>query len=245
LALAVKIVQNWTQEIFCDLFAIRLLGPAFSFALVEILSMLGFLSSKLSVKFNPTHPASACRFAEHVNMLTADSWMEAIKDIKSEQKKLLEAFAMIPRSRYNFYLDDTTRGPQALVNAFLDSVIPAIRKLVHELTPESNFAVRRFGRVRHDIEECLKVGVVPIMQHSNSPDPVSLINSAFCFYLTSLPEVITNFEGPGADRDVDIYSKWTRRLEMWTMKAIEDSQIQDRYRRLKRTVSWSFQKKKS
>src|SRR2546430_5040580 len=29
-----KILQNWTQEIFCDLFAIRLVGPAFSFALV-------------------------------------------------------------------------------------------------------------------------------------------------------------------------------------------------------------------
>jgi len=69
---------------------------------------------------------------------------------------------------------------------------------------------------------------------------VSIINAAFCFYLVSLPEVIKQFEGPEADKNVDVYSKWTRRLEMWTMKAVEDSQIQDKLRRVKGTVAWSF-----
>jgi hypothetical protein len=246
LALAIKIVENWTQEIFCDLFAIRLIGPAFSFALVEILGMLGFLSPKASVEFNSTHPASACRFAEHINMLTADSWMQAIEDIKPEQKKLLEKFAAIPRSNYTFYFDDAEPGPRRLVDTFLDSVIPAIRKLVRELTPKTTAAVRRFGRMRRGIEECLKVGVVPrTTTSSSSPDPVSIINAAFCFYLVSLPDVIKQFEGPEADKAVDVYSKWTRRLEMWTMKAIEDSQIQERLRSVKGTVAWSFLEKKS
>jgi hypothetical protein len=245
LAIAVKIIENWTQEIFCDLFAIRLLGPAFSFALVEILGMLGFLSPNASVKFNPTHPASACRFAEHVNMLTAESWMEAIKYVKPEQKKLLEKLAAIPRSRFKFYLDDTTLGPQSLVDAFLDSVVPAVRKLVRELTPDPKPAVKRFGHVRRGIEECLKVGVVPVTTTSSSSDPVSIINAAFCFYLSSLPDVIKEFEGPAAGNNVDVYSKWIGRLEMWTMKAIEDSQIQDRFRRVKGTVAWSFLEKKS
>jgi hypothetical protein len=245
LAIAGKIIENWTQEIFCDLFAIRLLGPAFSFALVEILGTLGFLSTKASVKFNPTHPAAAYRFAEHINMLTADLWLEAITDIRPDQRRLLEKFAATPRSRYTFYLDDTMRGPQSLVDAFLDSVIPAIRKLVRKLTPEPAAAVKRFGRMRGSIEECLKVGVVPITTTSSSPDPISIINSSFCFYLTSLPGVIQDFEGSGAENDVDVYSKWTRRLEMWTMKAVEDSQIQDRFRRLKGTAAWSFLSKKS
>ena len=58
-AFATKIIENWTQEIFCDLFAIRLIGPAFSLALVEMLGMLGFLSRPASVRFNPTHPVSS------------------------------------------------------------------------------------------------------------------------------------------------------------------------------------------
>jgi hypothetical protein len=244
-AFASKIVENWTQEIFCDLFAIRLMGPAFSFALVEILGMLGFLSAKASVKFNPTHPASACRFAEHIKLLEEDLWLKAVEQFEPEQKKLLERLAKIPRSRYRFYVDDQTPGPQSLVDTFLDSVVPAIRKLVRQITVTPTRAVKRFELDRRNIENCLKVGVVPHSNTSRQPDPVSIINSAFCFYLTSLPNVIEQFEGAEAKNDIRIRSLWTKRLEMWTMKAIEDSQIQDRFTKLKGTALWSFLEKKS
>src|SRR5215472_6261323 len=74
-ALASRTVEYWTQEIFCDLFAIRLVGPAFSFAILEILGMLGFSMEKI-VTFDLTHPAPAFRFAEHVRMLREDSWWQ-------------------------------------------------------------------------------------------------------------------------------------------------------------------------
>lgn len=244
-ALASKIIENWTQEIFCDLFAIRLMGPAFSFALVEILGMLGFLSPKDLVKFNLTHPASARRFAEHINLLKEDSWLKAIEKFEPEQKKLIERLAKIPRSSYRFYADDQTRGPRSLVDTFLDSVVPAIRKLVRKITMDPTSAVKRFELDRRSIEDCLKVGVVPHSNTSRQPDPVSIVNCAFCFYLTSLPDVIEQFEGPNAKNDLSFRSLWTRRLEMWTMKAIEDSQIQDRFTKLKGTALWSFLDKKS
>jgi hypothetical protein len=149
-----KIIENWSQEIFCDLFAIRLVGPAFSFALVEMLGMLGFLSRAASVRFNPTHPASAFRFAEHINLLGAGgsaSWLEAIADVQPEQKELLHRLSRISRSSYTFYLDDKTRGPRSLVDAFLDAVVPAIRKLVSDVTEETTPAVKRFHRFRAGI----------------------------------------------------------------------------------------------
>jgi hypothetical protein len=244
-AFAGKIIENWTQEIFCDLFAIRLLGPAFSLALVEILGMLGFLSRSASVRFNPTHPASACRFAEHIRLLEANTWLKAIKDIKPEQMKLLEKLANEPRANYSFYLDDKRRGPDSLMHAFLDVVVPAIRTLACRVTSKAAPVVKRFDRVPRDVEDCLRVGVVPHTTSSSSHDPVSIINSAFCFYLTSLPKVLEEFEGVEAKNDVAKHSLWTKRLEMWTMKAIEDSQIQDRLRRLKGTALWSFLEKKS
>ena len=42
LTFTLKIFENWTQEIFCDLFAIRLIGLAFSVSLIEMLGMLVF-----------------------------------------------------------------------------------------------------------------------------------------------------------------------------------------------------------
>jgi hypothetical protein len=239
-AIAVRILENWIQEIFCDLFAIRLVGPAFSFAFVEMLGMLGFLLEEATVRFNPTHPATAWRFAEHVNMLRVDSWWDAISNVTADQKKLLERLAGLPRSKYKFFLDESTVGPLRLVDIFLDVVVPAIRKLVRQVTPDTTPAVKRFESTRTSIEDCLRVGVVP---HATPLplDPVSIINS----YLTSLPEVVSRFEGADAENDVAIHSLWTKRLEMWTMKAIEDSQIHNRFRAIRGTALWSFLEKKS
>jgi len=74
---------------------------------------------------------------------------------------------------------------------------------------------------------------------------VSIINSAFCFYLMALPKVVKRFEGPKAKNDVAVHSLWTKRIEMWTMKAIEDSQIQNRFKAVKGSHAWSFLEKKS
>jgi len=120
------------------------------------------------------------------------------------------------------------------VDAFLDVVVPAIRKLVSQVTADATPAIKRFQQFRGSIEECLRVGVVPLQNNSSSPDPVSIINAAFCLYLTSIAEIIKQFEGPDAENDVALHSLWTKRLEMWTTKAIEDSQLQARFRRVQR-----------
>lgn len=243
-AIAVNIMEYWIQEIFCDLFAIRLIGPAFSFAFVEMLGMLGFLAEKQTLRFNPTHPAVAFRLSEHLNMLRRDSWWQAIDHVQADQKTLLETLASIPRSKYEFYIEENATGLKELVDGFLDDVVPAIRKLVVGITPDPTSAVNRFRNERLPIENCLKVGVVP-HKVSGTLDPVSIINSACCFYLSSLPDVVKQFEGAEAENNVDIQSLWTKRLEMWTMKAIEDAQIHDRLKTSKATKLWSSPEPKS
>lgn len=230
--LAEKIIESWTQEIFCDLFALRLVGPAFSFSLVEILGLLGSHSRELMVTFNEEHPAPACRFAEHVKLLRKDTWWDAIAHIQPEQKRLIQELAEIPSTDYKAYAGES--GPKGLMAAFVGSIIPKIENLVRHATPEAKPAAERFGSARRTIEECLSVGVVPHSNSSTPPDPVSIINSAFCFYLTALPKIVTKFEGAAAKNNVEIRSKWTKKLEDWTMKAIEDSQVRSQFERTQR-----------
>jgi hypothetical protein len=227
-ALAEEMVESWTQEIFCDLFALRLVGPAFTFALVEILAMLNSLSPETTVTFDQEHPAPACRFAEHVKLLRDDGWWDAISHIAPEQKKLVEKLAASHTANYK--VDD---GPACLLAPFLDTIIPTIRELVRQVTPKGTAMALRYGDERRIIEECLGAGVVP----HNPPkalSPVSIINSAFCFYLTSFPSIVAEFEGPKAENDVETRSKWTKKLEDWTMKAIEDSQIRAQFEGMRR-----------
>jgi hypothetical protein len=227
--LAEQILGSWTQEIFCDLLALRLVGPAFSFALVEILAMLNLLSQEQTRRFTQLHPAPACRLSEHLRFLRVESkWWTSISRVTSAQKTLLEDLAKIPRAEYLVYPDD---APKRLISPFLDSVVPAIRKLVARLVPQVESAVQRFEDERGLIEECLSVGVVPHGNSSTALTPVSIMNSAFCFYLTELPNIIQNFEGREKEHDVEIRSKWARKLEAWTLKAIEDSQIRAQFER--------------
>jgi hypothetical protein len=105
------------------------------------------------------------------------------------------------------------------------------------VTPGPIPAVRRFQKNRQVIEDCLRVGVVPHSTSRSRLDPISIINAAFCSYLTSLPEIIRQFEGAEAENDVAVRSRWTKWLEMWTMKAIDDSHIQRRFNTLKGAAS--------
>lgn len=228
--LAQKIIENWTQEIFCDLFAIRLVGPAFSLSFIEMLGMLDLLSDATSIKFYPTHPAPAFRLAEHLEILRRDSWWEAISDVNADQKKVLERLAGLRRSKYRFYLDEKVSGDPILVSMFLDNVVPEIRNLVHEVTLPAASSAKQFTKDREAVEKCLMAGVVPHGQEGPQLNPISIINAAFLFYLTSLPDLIEKFEGAEAKTDVESHSKWTRRLEMWTMKAIDDSRLYQRFR---------------
>ena len=115
--------------------ALRLVGPAFSFAFVEILAMLGRLSPEATVTFSQEHPAPAFRFAEHVRFLRDDSkWWDAIATVEPEQKKLIQNMADISRRRYKVHTDKSV--PKVLITTFLDSIVPAIRELVKQLAPE-------------------------------------------------------------------------------------------------------------
>ena len=202
--------------------------------------MLGLLSEVNIRSFKFSHPAPACRFAEHLDMLTKDRWWKELDHVNASQKKLIEEFAQVPRADYRFYESSVAGGGRRLVDAFLDSIVPAIRELVRNVTEDPAGPVRRFHDTRIAIEDCFFAGVVPKTTQS-TPDPISIINTSFCFYLTSLQKLIRRFEGKKAENNVRVQGLWTKRLEMWTMKAIEDSQMQSAFDRVQKTRLWSSQ----
>jgi hypothetical protein len=85
--------------------------------------------------------------------------------------------------------------------------------------------ISEFGLEWPVISEYFREAVVPstivIDNKQRNPRTVVLINSAFCFYLMSLPSLVANI----AEQDpesVEARSKFTERLELW---AIEDSRL--------------------
>jgi hypothetical protein len=222
-----NVLQNWVQEVFCDLFAVRLIGPAFTFASVELFGLLGLMDTTAQIQFRSSHPAQACRFSEQLRQLQADGWWDLVKDMPAEQPQLVSTIANRPSTDYQLDLGDGPVADFGLIPAFLD-LLPAIRDSVRGLTDGARGKADDFRRYRDHIEKCLEHGIVPSaptdFDNVTVPDPIAVINAAFCFYLSALPKLMGNLEEQDS-KNLEHRSHWTRRLEMWTMKAIEDYQI--------------------
>jgi hypothetical protein len=220
-----RVLDAWTKEIFCDLFALRHLGPAFSFALIDILSLIGLMEEETEAKFDVEHPATAVRLREQLTLLRNDGWWAQVQDLQSEHVSLIMRLAGKSESEYFFEFREE-RLP-AFTGAFL-TIVPFIHALVSHVTPHCKGAPEDFRRRRPEIEDCFLHGVVPSKLLAQgevaSPTPVSIINAAYCFYLTLLPKLMNRLKGQET-YNLRHRKKWIEKLESWTMKGIEDHQL--------------------
>jgi hypothetical protein len=71
----------------------------------------------------------------------------------------------------------------------------------------------------------LSYGVVPstLVQEGKEsvPDAVALINAAYLFYLENLPQLMKRIAKQD-ENNLSHRSRWAERVEMWTLKALED-----------------------
>lgn len=221
-AWAKEALQAWGREIFCDLFAVRLLGPAFSFALIDLLSLIGLMRKGTETEFSWQHPAPALRFREHVRWLQRDGWWGEIKDLPVDHVEVLQELESRQESEYRFVHADVS------IPGFTDTFVatlPLIHAVVEEMLPSSSTIAQDFSRRRSEIQDCMVRGIVPskLIDGSRpaSPTPVSMVNAAYCFYLTALPELMDKLEGQDP-YNLHQRRTWIQKLEAWTLKAIED-----------------------
>jgi hypothetical protein len=217
-----RVLNAWALEIFCDLFAVRFLGPAFTFALIHFLSLLGLMREGTEVTFDEEHPATALRFKEQVGQLERDGWWPTTNSPISEHADLINRLAS--RSGYEFvFCQKEIRG---FIDAFLD-IVPNIYPLVEAITPDPKEVAQDFRNRQSEIEACLLQGVVPSQLlkrgSTKSPLPVSIINAAYSFYLTSMPNLMARLSDQ--NRYLDQRGDLTAKLECWTLKALEDYQL--------------------
>jgi len=217
------VLRAWTEEIFCDLFALRFLGPAFTFALIDFLSLIGLMKEgSTDVVFDEEHPAPALRLRAQIERLRNDGWWETVNELASDHI----SFANDLASRHNYEFVVATERVPGFIEVFLE-ITPHIHELVKALTPDPQAAAKDFKNRRSEIETYFFEGVVPSHMlrqgTSKSPFPVSIINAAYTFYLTSMAGLLAKIDkSPG---DLEKRGELAAKLEGWTLKALEDYQL--------------------
>ena len=246
------VLLNWAEEIFCDFFALWMVGPCFSLAYIELLDLtVGLYPSAapsaayvMSPVFS-SHPARLFRLREHVELLKTLGWWQEVLQYKTHYVRLLQKAETTPLTYYIFYSDDPSK--QHLLTKTLQAFfqIPnTVQEIVRERMSTIDPGLTDFQLYHESIEQYLQNGVVPstvIVGNSGvagclsavglgdgpqvrHPTFVAILNTGYKFYLESLPALLKNIDGPDSNSCSD-RSAWMKRLETWTMKAIEDSEL--------------------
>jgi len=219
-------MMAWTEEMFCDLFALRVVGPAFSFAMIDLLKLAGLMNDRTEIIFALDHPSPAFRMKEHRALLTADGWWKEVQELEAEHVALMSRLAAIATEKYRLEIGDAPKRSR-LVTAFVKEVMPSVRSAVNSLTRGSAASVQDFVSTRAHVQKCLANGIVPsalVSRPSLTPTPFSIINAAYCSYLTSLPSLMSKLLGQDP-RVIGHRKNWTQKIEAWTQKSLEDFEL--------------------
>jgi hypothetical protein len=225
-------LERWTEEVFCDLFAISLIGPAYTFALIELTGATLLAGSSTTMldpfySFMEYHPAEIARFNTHLKLLKKLGWWTEMKKISSCYIEVLSvSAARISDLRIETEIPPEIGGAKFLAAFFelCDWLITFVAKKVRT----SANAIPNYRRQAKTISEYLRQAVVPstivVRGNTEHPSPIVLINSAFRFYPEHIPDLIRNVENrePGSVKD---RSELTERLELWSLKALEDCRL--------------------
>jgi len=130
-------LADWAEEMFCDLFAIQLVGPCFSYAFIEIFDLVNDLDASgvlfpsaaaEDAKFSSSHPAELFRLKQHVSLLESLGWWGEIAASGNLYIRLLSLAKSVPDSDFKI--------PVAGLQMFETSILAALHTLMRDVITE-------------------------------------------------------------------------------------------------------------
>ncbi len=224
------LLNIWVEEIFCDLFAISLVGPAFSFAFAEMTSA-SLITEESAIgkffEFGRSHPADVARFYLHLRHLKALGWWRTIERWSCSPLQLLKHCGKV--FGQTFLSGEINSDARSVFNiqCFWD-VCDWLLEFVKNRVPSSKKDIECFVDQYPVISSYLARAIVPSTIVTDSgmihPSPAVLINAAYRFVLEDVQELLRNIEGRSESSVAD--RSWcTERLELWVLKALEDCRL--------------------
>jgi hypothetical protein len=233
-------LAKWAEELFCDLFAIQMVGPCYAFAYIELYGQLQLLKFdgtlhrdrlKTGLDFYPLYPSHPFRVQQQAVMLRHSGWWKHIGAMKTRHARLLEQLVDVSDGDHK----DADSDKRQQVEAFL-AIVPEIVRFLGSVTGTLDDHVREFGMLNPTILAYLENGIVPStlnvrvgdqVETDALPSFVTLINSGVSFYLERIPTLMNRIAGATIDSTKDRVF-WMNKTEGWIAKALEDLRLRKR-----------------
>jgi len=221
---------KWADEVFSDLFATRLIGPAYSFAFLEFTSLLHIDIDVAATCFTQSHPAPAYRLRRQLEQLDGDGYRPDHPLMKNSYAKRITEISAVDTADYRIELEGMRRAPEIIQEFCL--LEPQIDRFVKDLTDSLRSSPEEYTRIAQQVTEHLSNGIVPsttaVSERPDRSTQVALLNCAFNFYLTDMKRLGDLANSPNTERVVESKEFWLQRTEMWTLKAIQDLHLREK-----------------
>jgi hypothetical protein len=230
-----NILVRWAEELFCDTFAVRMVGFCYSFAFVELfdiskaLDEAGNLTRSQGMTDFDEYPPHLFRLQQQLAILKKDEWWDELKNVDVHYVRLLANVDSLKDTDFtlsNFGSLDAKK----IMAAFL-TVVPMIFSELDTVTVALGSGLEEWKSLCPKIESYLEHGIVPsnLLQKPGElsfhvPSLVPLLNSSYKFYVQWLDNLLNHIDGADV-RDIRCRSEWATKVQMWTAKAIEDGNI--------------------
>ena len=228
-------VLNWIKELFCDLFAVYLVGPSYTIAYLELFDLLNLLDKGGAIKntapqppvrFYSAHPSHPFRVKHQTDLLKKLDWWPHLRNIDSRYIRVMDALSALDDD--TSFVDPKDGINKRLVESFL-KVLPEVGTLLGKLMGSLDPGVHEFSELYIDIRAYFSEGIVPstIVSDRAGNEPVvirppgmALLNSFACFYLGDIEKIMNRVGQKPTSIEQRVY--WSKKLESWTSKALED-----------------------
>ena len=233
------VMTRWADEMFADIFAIRLIGPAFHLACRELEQILPSENGQRT-SFSRTHPADKFRFKIHAKWLSEGGWDKIIRSRTPEVFEELEACKGLEVKGGHFSINcesplSQTEGLEKKLHKWMlkefRKVVVKVEEAVEEIFPGQEKPIDDFNKNDFLVTRFLEHGIVPSTvydektEEKRHPKPTTVLNSGFFFYLSGMKELLSRVEVKDDSDDVKKRLTCEKRLNEWLGKAIDDWQI--------------------
>jgi dCTP deaminase len=226
----------WVEELFCDGLAVRLVGFCFSLAFVELFDIATVLDESGSFEksragkqlFFDQYPPDLFRLRLQASVLKADGWWDKLNAEAGDSQYVAALRAADSlQDREFIYPRGFDPADPAGVRATFTDLVPSVINELNKATGKIQSGATQWENQNDIIEKYLEKGVVPstlVPENAGepiAPDQIAILNASYRFYICSLSHLISRIEKANNTRIADC-SDWSKRLEMWAAKAVED-----------------------
>jgi dCTP deaminase len=230
----VELMAFWVEELFCDVFAIRLVGFCFSLAFAELFDTATVLDADgklektragIQLLFDQ-YPPDLFRLRLQASVLKADGWWQRLEE-RAGSTHYFQTLAAAESLQDNDFIFPQTSINTDETRAVFTEILPSIVTELDAIAGQIPRGAEMLEQTGDLIEEYLENGTVPstLVPHEELgprfPTTVALLNASYRFYIKSLSRLVSRIDGAVVNRAADS-SIWSKQVEMWTAKAIED-----------------------